>query len=138
LNGSQTVIKSVLNSLENGIPVLLIRESKGVADLLAHLIDKYNELSFEEKDSLTTVGKENELEETFYKPFAKEILKCSYDLNDIKQIIQVYHNSIQESNVVLMNAFELGDENDLEIAILQTLSQGNSNNFIYRNLLKKF
>jgi hypothetical protein len=41
LNGDKSVLKTVLSSVESGIPVLLIRESRGAADLLANLIDKF-------------------------------------------------------------------------------------------------
>ena len=42
LNGDKSVIETILSSVESGIPVLLIRESKGAADLLANLIDKFS------------------------------------------------------------------------------------------------
>jgi hypothetical protein len=37
----------------------------------------------------------------------------------------LYYNSIEENNVILINAFELADDIDLEIAVLKTLSDGN-------------
>jgi arginine repressor len=49
LNGDNKTLEIILDSLENNIPVLLIRETKGVADLLASLIDKYNEQPYEGK-----------------------------------------------------------------------------------------
>jgi len=61
----------------------------------------------------------------FYKQFEKEIQKGSYDLDDIKRLIQLYYNSIEENNVISINAFELADDIDLEIAVLKTLSDGN-------------
>ena len=128
LNGDKSVIKTILSSVESGIPVLLIRESKGAADLLANLIDKFKELLFEEKD-LFASKQDKDLEDKFYKPFEKEIQKGSYDLDQIKRLIQLYYNSIEENNVVLINAFELGDEIDLELAVLETLSDGNGKLF---------
>jgi len=124
LNGDKSVLKTVLSSVESGIPVLLIRESRGAADLLANLIDKFKDLSFEEKNLLASKH-DKDLEEKFYKQFEKEIQKGSYDLDDIKRLIQLYYNSIEENNVILINAFELADDIDLEIAVLKTLSDGN-------------
>jgi len=124
LNGDKSVLKTVLSSVESGIPVLLIRESRGAADLLANLIDKFKDLSFEEKNLLASKH-DKDLEEKFYKQFEKEIQKGSYDLDDIKRLIQLYYNSIEENNVISINAFELADDIDLEIAVLKTLSDGN-------------
>ena len=49
LNGDNKTLETIIDSLENNIPVLLIRETRGASDLLANVIEQHNGLSFEGK-----------------------------------------------------------------------------------------
>ncbi len=109
--------------MENNICVLLIRESKGAADLLSNIIDKLNELKFEEKNSILNKNDE------FYNQFENEIKRGNFNLETIKKIINLYHDQIEENNIILINSV-LFENESLETALLKTLTNANSKLFI--------
>jgi len=117
INGNEQTLETIL------ICVLLIRESKGAADLLSNIIDKLNELKFEEKNSI--LNKNNE----FYNQFENEIKRGNFSLETIKKIINLYHDQIEENNIILINSV-LFENESLETALLKTLTNANSKLFI--------
>jgi hypothetical protein len=123
INGNEQTLETILESMENNICVLLIRESKGAADLLSNIIDKLNELKFEEKKSILNKNDE------FYNQFENEIKRGNFNLETIKKIINLYHNEIEENNTILINSV-LFENESLETALLKTLTNANSKLFI--------
>ena len=123
INGNEQTLETILESMENNICVLLIRESKGAADLLSNIIDKLNELKFEEKNSILNKNDE------FYNQFENEIKRGNFNLETIKKIINLYHNEIEENNTILINSV-LFENESLETALLKTLTNANSKLFI--------
>ena len=132
MNGATDIIESTLFSLQNKVPTILIRDSRGATDLLANIIDKYNELSLDDKSLLAT-EKEIDFVDKFYKQFEKEITKEKYELDTIKNIVNLFHEQIEENNILLISILNF-DECDLETAILKALSKGNSKKMI--NIIK--
>ncbi len=119
INGNEQTLETILESMENNICVLLIRESKGAADLLSNIIDKLNELKFEEKNSILNKNDE------FYNQFENEIKRGNFNLETIKKIINLYHDQIEENNIILINSV-LFENESLETALLKTLTNANS------------
>ena len=113
--------------MENNICVLLIRESKGAADLLSNIIDKLNELKFEEKNSILNKNDE------FYNQFENEIKRGNFNLETIKKIINLYHNEIEENNTILINSVLFANES-LETALLKTITNANSKLFLLHKI----
>jgi hypothetical protein len=113
--------------MENNICVLLIRESKGAADLLSNIIDKLNELKFEEKNSILNKNDE------FYNQFENEIKRGNFNLETIKKIINLYHNEIEENNTILINSV-LFENESLETALLKTITNANSKLFLLHKI----
>ena len=121
INGNEQTLETILESMENKISVLLIRESKGAADLLSNIIDKLNELKFEEKNSILD---NNE----FYNQFENEIKRGNFNLETIKKIINLYHDQIEQNNIILINSV-LFENESLETALLKTITNANSKLF---------
>jgi hypothetical protein len=121
INGNEQTLETILESMENNISVLLIRESKGAADLLSNIIDKLNELKFEEKNSILD---NNE----FYNQFENEIKRGNFNLETIKKIINLYHDQIEQNNIILINSV-LFENESLETALLKTITNANSKLF---------
>jgi hypothetical protein len=121
INGNEQTLETILESMENKISVLLIRESKGAADLLSNIIDKLNELKFEEKNSILN---NNE----FYNQFENEIKRGNFNLETIKKIINLYHDQIEQNNIILINSV-LFENESLETALLKTITNANSKLF---------
>lgn len=121
INGNEQTLETILESMENKISVLLIRESKGAADLLSNIIDKLNELKFEQKNSILD---NNE----FYNQFENEIKRGNFNLETIKKIINLYHDQIEQNNIILINSV-LFENESLETALLKTITNANSKLF---------
>lgn len=121
INGNEQTLETILESMENKISVLLIRESKGAADLLSNIIDKLNELKFEQKNSILN---NNE----FYNQFENEIKRGNFNLETIKKIINLYHDQIEQNNIILINSV-LFENESLETALLKTITNANSKLF---------
>ena len=121
INGNEQTLETILESMENNISVLLIRESKGAADLLSNIIDKLNELKFEEKNSILN---NNE----FYNQFENEIKRGNFNLETIKKIINLYHDQIEQNNIILINSV-LFENESLETDLLKTITNANSKLF---------
>ena len=113
--------------MENNICVLLIRESKGAAHLLSNIIDKLNELKFEEKNSILNKNDE------FYNQFENEIKRGNFNLETIKKIINLYHDQIEENNIILINSV-LFENESLETALLKTITNANSKLFLLHKI----
>ncbi len=98
--------------------VLLIRESRGAADLLSNIIFKFNQLKFNKKKLIST-------NDQFYEQFEGEINEGHFSLDLIKQIVNLYHDRVQEDNVILINSV-LFENESLETAVLKTITNSNS------------
>jgi len=107
-----------LESIENNIGVLLIRESGGAADLLSNIIDKFNELNFDEKTLMLN-------KDEFYEQFKKEINRGKFNLDLIKKIVILHHDKLEE-DINLINSV-LFENESLETAVLKTIENSNSN-----------
>ena len=121
INGNEQTLETILESMKNKISVLLIRESRGAADLLSYIIDKLNELKFEEKNSFLN---NNE----FYNQFEGEIKRGNFNVETIKKIINLYHDTIEQNNIILINSV-LFENESLETALLKTITNANSKLF---------
>ena len=121
INGNEQTLETILESMENKISVLLIRESRGAADLLSNIIDKFNELKFEEKNSILNNNQ-------FYDQFKGEIKRGNFNVETIKKIINLYHDTIEQNNIILINSV-LFENESLETALLKTITNANSKLF---------
>ena len=121
INGNEQTLETILESMENKISVLLIRESRGAADLLSNIIDKFNELKFEEKNSILNNNQ-------FYDQFKGEIKRGNFNVETIKKIINLYHDQIEQNNIILINSV-LFENESLETALLKTITNANSKLF---------
>ena len=121
INGNEQTLETILESMKNKISVLLIRESRGAADLLSNIIDKFNELKFEEKNSILNNNQ-------FYDQFNGEIKRGNFNVETIKKIINLYHDTIEQNNIILINSV-LFENESLETALLKTITNANSKLF---------
>jgi len=126
LNGKTEALKTIIFSLNNNIPVLLIRETNGAADLVSNIIDEFNKLSFDEK-LLVGLQQDEQAQEKFLRKFTEEIEQEQIDSNDLKTIIHLYHKLRKEGKTILINSLSFESNQEFESTILETLSLANSN-----------
>ena len=72
VNGGPNTMRKILNSLTRDVPVLLICESGGSADLVAAIVNKFNGLNSAEKDLFIETSSHKE---TFFSEFIEMIDK---------------------------------------------------------------
>jgi hypothetical protein len=118
INGDSKILETILESMRINMGVLLIRESRGAADLLSNIIFKFNQLKFNKKKLIST-------NDQFYEQFEGEINEGHFSLDLIKQIVNLYHDRVQEDNVILINSV-LFENESLETAVLKTITNSNS------------
>ena len=64
----------------------------------------------------------------FYNQFENEIKRGNFNLETIKKIINLYHDQIEQNNIILINSV-LFENESLETALLKTITNANSKLF---------